>query len=482
MLSLILFSLITYSKILNIHHVTVTKVISGFIFSVFLSYGIFLLRTPMPYVRFFIMVLVMGAFTAIVTGTRFDLALTGIMISLGMSYGFYLIFVSIAAFVIYLFTQSENYFLAVFLSIAMQSMFTALLFSIKRFRKGIPFLQKRGAGAIGLLISGVILLSVTLITNSNTSDEIVWWLLLGVSLCAAGLVFWWRRGITRLYRDRIHQRDRQEYEALLADKDEENQKLRKSNDALAQVIHTDNKLLMAMHGLMKLYYDHSGISPSADLHAESRNIMEHMEALIRERSGVITQSQRVHKSLPPTGDAVVDGVMQYMLGRASDLDIQFDVTVIGAASELTEAGVPDLRFETLCADLIENAIIAASHSEYKRILITMGTNEGFYELNVQDTGIPFETETLLALGTERASTHLDEGGSGLGYMTIFEILREGRASIIITELVPKPYGFTKSVKVRFDGRNQYLVYTYRAEELSSLVKKENRCPVVVNPV
>lgn len=79
---------------------------------------------------------------------------------------------------------------------------------------------------------------------------------------------------------------------------------------------------------------------------------------------------------------------------------------------------------------------------------------------------------MLRLGKEKASTRLSEGGSGIGYMTVFGILRECKASLVITEYEPEQQGFTKSVAVRFDDGDKYTVKTCRADELRALLDAE----------
>jgi sensor histidine kinase regulating citrate/malate metabolism len=109
--------------------------------------------------------------------------------------------------------------------------------------------------------------------------------------------------------------------------------------------------------------------------------------------------------------------------------------------------------------LLENAIIATDSCEYKQIKISFGKDDGFFAITVQDSGIPFESETLKNLGKKPTSTHLHEGGSGIGYMTIFNIMNTYKASLIIREFAPNHNGFTKSVSFRFDGENAYTVHS-----------------------
>ena len=143
-------------------------------------------------------------------------------------------------------------------------------------------------------------------------------------------------------------------------------------------------------------------------------------------------------------------------------------------SKLADMGVSDLKLEDLCANIVENAVIATSYSEDKRIMITFGLCGDVYEICVHDSSIPFKLETLANLGIKKASTHLDEGGSGIGYITAFEILREFNASLIITEYDAEQnnsvtHGFSKSVAIQFDGKSRYIVETHRADMLRAVM-------------
>jgi hypothetical protein len=102
----------------------------------------------------------------------------------------------------------------------------------------------------------------------------------------------------------------------------------------------------------------------------------------------------------------------------------------------------------------------------------MGIADGCFELSIQDSGIPFEAETLANLGLKKTTTHIDTGGSGIGYLTVFEILSESGASLSITECATGNYAFTKSIKVRFDGKSKYIVYASEAGEYRIVVERQ----------
>ena len=460
--ALIQLSLFVYIRIFNLKNSAgFARIAGGIGFAVLLTCGVFALGEAAPYARFAVMILAIAVFMGKMTGTRFEMALAGTVISVGISYGAALISVVVSSFIIYLFSGSTHNMLMALLSVTAQTAFIVFLFRIRRFRKGILFLQTKEDGAAGVVIGCVILAAITLIGGADAAKSVEWGLIAAAIICVAGLIFWWRRGLTRLYRERIRERDIREYERIIDEKDRQIQKLREINEFMAKLIHRDNKLLPAMYETVRAFSDDCA---ARGARCEGLLIMSRIDELIRERTGIITQNQRENRILPKTEDSLIDGAMSHMLSKASEEGIQFDITVVGSISALTETVIPAIKLETVFADLIENAIIAASSSEYKRILITLGACGGVYELSVNDTGVPFETYTLMDLGKRKASTRLDNGGSGIGYMAVFEILREFGASIIITEYKPQKYGFTKSVRIRFDGRGEYLVYTYRADE------------------
>ena len=47
------------------------------------------------------------------------------------------------------------------------------------------------------------------------------------------------------------------------------------------------------------------------------------------------------------------------------------------------------------------------------------------------------------------------GDSGIGFMTSFEILKKTGASLIIEENKPSVNDYTKIIKIKFDGKNEY---------------------------
>ena len=128
------------------------------------------------------------------------------------------------------------------------------------------------------------------------------------------------------------------------------------------------------------------------------------------------------------------------------------------------------------ADHIKNAIIAINHSKNinKSILVRMGIIDGKYGIYIYDSGIEFEIETLSKLGKVPSTTHADNGGTGMGFMNTFDTLKASKASMFIKEYgKPSKDDFTKVIIIKFDGKNEFRIFSYRAEEIKD-INKENR--------
>jgi MFS family permease len=277
-------------KALSITDIGAGKIIGGIIFSVALSFGIYFLNAYIPYVKFVFMVLLTGVFAGWITNKRMDLAITAGSISIGISYGFGIISTAIIGICSLIITGSNYDLVVTLMSVPLQFAFIMLLFKVRRLRNGMTFLQEKGAGAVGLAISGIIMIAIILITNQGISRELRLIFIICAILCVAGLIAWWRVGLTNLYRKRIRERD-------MRDLEEEITKLREGNEYMAAQIHRDNKLLIAMH-------------ETVTAHTGSEHIQTQIEALMKERMGAIVQSQKNYKTLPGTKDDTVDGVMK----------------------------------------------------------------------------------------------------------------------------------------------------------------------------
>ena len=114
---------------------------------------------------------------------------------------------------------------------------------------------------------------------------------------------------------------------------------------------------------------------------------------------------------------------------------------------------------------------AGTENKDRRIKVVLDKEDNNYQIKFYDTGREFEIETLSKLGLKRTTTHKATGGSGIGFMTTFETLKQCKASLIIEEYSNQEY--TKAVIIKFDNKNEYRIHSYRAEEIKNKIQ-DNR--------
>lgn len=124
---------------------------------------------------------------------------------------------------------------------------------------------------------------------------------------------------------------------------------------------------------------------------------------------------------------------------------------------------------------MENALIATIHEQGTNILLHIGVMDENYFISVWDSGIPFPKEVLFHLGKKQYSTHKEDGGSGIGLVSTYQLLQKYQASIHINECLASltnntsKLDYTKQVSIIFDNKTEYHLRTNRdTEELSYL--------------
>ena len=459
-----------YIKVLNIklNDIGTLRIIFGVLSSIVLTYFMVVMNEIPIQIRLITMVLALGLTNAYLTKTKLTLALTATTISVGVSQGAALLFLIATGAIFVVAVQSINQLAATLIAVITQSIATILLFKIRRLSKGILFLQKKHAGNIGVILGGIIII-IMIIIGLGVYVEIGILLTTGTVLCIVGIIIWWRRGLTKQYRERMSERKIKEYENRFAEKDLQIKKLIDDNEAMAKLIHRDNKLLPALYDAAQTF-----ISTDSDSSDEAKRLIDQIQQHLDERSGILKQVHYRNKSLPSTDDAVLDALLVLMQTKAISAGVDFSVSVNCAKPEQISAIISSINLQTVCADIIENAIIATRSSELKKVEFSINDTETFPELCVSDSGIDFEAETLMNIGVSKTTTHLDEGGSGIGFLTIFEILKKYKASITITEFENRQQALTKSVAIKFDGNCEYTIKSPRASELIALREASGR--------
>jgi signal transduction histidine kinase len=154
--------------------------------------------------------------------------------------------------------------------------------------------------------------------------------------------------------------------------------------------------------------------------------------------------------LPSTGMTLIDVDIDYYRGLAEKHGIDFELTIDGDVRKIT-GDITQFQLETLVTNMLDNAIIAVRKSDVANGRIAIHLWER--ELTVEDNGEAFSESVLADLSRCRETLIPDEeNGGGIGFVTMFEITNECRASVEVMQ----GKGI-KSVTVRFDGQNLLVV-------------------------
>jgi len=339
------------------------------------------------------------------------------------------------------------------------------LFKIKRFKNGFPFLFEKYAVIVALITAGIVVVIVSIFSSPRESygniDDFM--LLGGIIISGIGIIIWIRRGITMFYKKRMKDRNNEELEQKLLEKDKEIQRLTELIGALQKSNHKFVHRVSAFeNGIYKLI---ETIKSGKYFVEISEELDLKLNDIIRLRKNYDTDISQIkmEKPLPSTNINGIDDMFSYFSKKYSSNNISFNLKIDGSIPYFVENIIDQSDLETMIGDFLENALIAvnASDKTFRSVLAIIGVLENYYEFTVFDSGIPFEPDTLVWLGKERVTTHSDTGGSGIGFMTTFETMKKYGASLIIKEKTPNESDYTKSITVRFDGENRYMVESYR---------------------
>lgn len=477
-LAIILWSFYSYARILNIRPTSHLKKVGLIFYSILLS-ALAAVLTHYYYVDSsgtIILILLSLSFFLIqrLYATDFMLCLSVTIIAYGVSVGIKLVASVIASLIklLIIHLHPSNFFIYLILFIV-HSILTVLLFHIRRFRNGFPFLYKVSARSIGIIISVFIFSFYDIASNSRYSLLVIGEAFLKLAVFSILLFFWTKGNLSILYLERQKKKELEYAYSIIREKDELIQKLQADNEKMSKIIHRDNKLIPSLENAVRMIFtDNTG----TDIKAKSLSLIKQLNELVKDRSGMIFNNMPASTKLPKTSLVLIDMMAEYMLHKAEGNGIIFQLDISGVPAELAQY-ISEKDLCTAFADLIENAIISVSSTDVKNILVQIGQYNGFQTLSVSDSGISFESGILYALGRKQKTTYADTGGSGIGIMSLFEINKKTRASFVLTEYAPDTHIHRKKVSIIFDSRNEYRINSYRSDILK---KNCSRSDIIFN--
>ena len=164
--------------------------------------------------------------------------------------------------------------------------------------------------------------------------------------------------------------------------------------------------------------------------------------------------------LDKTGITEVDDMLNVMQEECRLNNIDFILQLNGNIYQMTNNYISKEELAILLADHVKDAIIAINHSDNinKSIMVRLGKIEECFAVYIYDSGIEFPKNVLEKLGKVPITTYPDEGGTGMGFMNTFDLIKKCNASLIIESIgKPSKDNYTKVIKIKFDNKNQIYV-------------------------
>lgn len=284
-------------------------------------------------------------------------------------------------------------------------------------------------------------------------------------LLAILLFAWWRRMITKSYIEKIRKLERQSLYDELAENAATIQKLREDNQALARILHKDNKLIPAMENAVTEFLLCRTSAELSEAKIYGEKLVAELQFMFQDRKGIMDDYDSQNVCLTQTGTVAVDAMLAYMQKKAASKQVVFTCKHTPAAMGhlLTRISPEDLSH--LLSDLLENALNAMSDTNGGKLQVVLGKLEKDAYISVADTGTSFDIETLQLLGIQQHTTHADTGGSGIGLMDIWKLKKKYRASIQIQEFESQQNAYTKKITLFFNNKNHYVIQSYRHKEI-----------------
>ena len=470
-----------FSKSTNYSKITKKELVIMLFSSIFVGFLYALLSSYIPSLFILpIIIIIISIVISFISKLSIEETIIISFISMSISIAFYIVSLSLVLAVIILpifNIDKQNTIILLFTAI-IECIMVNRFFHIPRFKHGFSFLKSthkfNNFSIVGLVLSGIlIIIYSTLKGNENYVMRRTG--LVGFSLIIIGIFIWIKRNITLDYQDRMKNRKIENLEKELKDKEKVNAELTEEIKNLTIINHKYNsRIKAAKQEIEKLAFAFKN-SSNTEFGNEISEVTKLIDDLSNEYSNKINDVLKYSKPLPKTNVKGVDTILEHMKLEAAKNNIDFDLKVNCSVRDFTDKYISLSDLETLIGDHIKDAIIAINHTDksVRNIAVIFDIINNCYRFSVYDSGIDFEIDTLVNLGLEATTTHKDEGGTGIGFMTTFETLEKYNASLVIDEINFKNSNFSKSINIVFDGKHEYVICSSRTEEIKK-IDKSNR--------
>lgn len=359
--------------------------------------------------------------------------------------------------------------------IAIATFINIAMFKIRRINKGFQFLKEKINNEYLDIIMINISIGVIFIYSlfGTYYGDVTIHIMITFLIVSVIMIVMISKTIALAYKQKQLEKNLAEDDEIIKQKDAEIESLSKEKFEISKVSHEFEKRIKAL--------ELKAISNMNMEVSEENDLMKQINNLSKEYSTKLKQIKGSDK-LKKTEVAEIDNMFEYLQNECEKSNIEFYLNINCDVNNMIDKVIAKNKLETLIGDLGTDAIHAVNMSKnnYKSIVTIIDKHEDIYLISMSDTGVEFKIDTLLKLGLEPATTHKEDGGSGIGYITTFETLNETKASLIIEEKNNESENeYTKTITVKFDGRNEYKIISYRADEIR---KKQKDSRIIVENI
>ena len=474
---IILSSLYLYTKLLNFENYSVQKKFSNIICACIITAMSYFFNLYIPSLSLTFIVLSIFLTMLLQSQATLRPSFVATVIAYSLSYITFSVGSIMIIFVYYGLHIEKNYYsslVAIVLSGILCFSLLHIPFCFKRLRNGMRFLYHSVFINLGTIIcvTSLIFFSAGRL-REFPGDSIAFLQLLSIFLLGFLLLFWWKNQITKSYIEKLRKAELESLRQELTEKNHEIEKLRENNDALAHIIHRDNKLIPSMEHAVCEFLDNKDALSVDELAKKGEALAKELKEMAASRTGILHDYQAHGQNIPLTGVCSVDALLSYMQKKAFSAGITFQVGISADLTAFTTSVVTPEDLSHLLSDLIENAIHAVKDCPDRNIQLHIHNISGNYTVEISDTGVPFPIEILQGYGIEQQTSHADDGGSGIGLMDIWNLKKKYRASMHIQEFDASSDTWCKKISVIFDSKNHYLIQTYRPEQILMTLKRSD---------
>ena len=384
------------------------------------------------------------------------LSILGVVISYSINYIMFFVAITVT-YIINRLVAIKNDYLNLTIMLLIQSFLLFRMLKIKRIKNGISFLNDSRKdrnmsndflNIIMLYISLVIVFVSVIFSNGeqyvNLSEE------LSIAFIIFSIIMFLtiKKSIEAYYKQKLLIQDLNETKNELENKKKEIEELEEENLNFSKKSHS------LAHKQKSLEFKINKLLMNSE-NAEELGLQEDLKKISQQ----LNENSKLPK-LDKTGITEVDDMLNVMQEECRLNDIDFILQLNGNIYQMTNNYISKEDLAILLADHIKDAIIAINHSDNvnKSIMVRLGKIEECFAVYIYDSGIEFPKKVLEKLGKIPITTYQDEGGTGMGFMNTFDLLKKSNASLIIESIgKPSKDNYTKVIKIKFDNKNQNYV-------------------------